>query len=207
MKYFIALISFGFLLSCNEGDETSAATEEALQLDTLDGYPEENLSNEDSPVYDVSKIQFQGTYDGCLPEISSTFKRWMDEDSIGSIFSWRDDILYSYISTHLDSLSAKTTLKMSEEFEDEVLEWEQYFEGGVKYGEMQYPEAGSDSYIKTPCTDKAEFIRIIFPMIETEDNTWNEDSTSYGPDGAGCYYDFQTDSINSSISVNWYCGC
>ncbi|MFT4602431.1 MAG: hypothetical protein ACI857_002617 [Arenicella sp.] len=207
MKSFIALLSFGFLFSCSEAEETSAPTQEALQLDTLDGYPEESLAYEEGPVYDVSKVQFQGAYDGCLPELSPTFKRWMDEDSLGAIFSWRMDVVYMYISTHLDSLSAKKISKIDSEYNDEAMEWEQYFEGGVKYGFFQHPEAGADSYLQTPCTDKAYLIKLIYPMIKDEDNTWNEDSTSYGPDGAGCHYDFQTDSINSSLSVNWYCGC
>jgi hypothetical protein len=204
-----ALLLFVALISCGSEDTTSSEIlPEELIEEVIEEMAEESLEvYEADESYDLSKIQFQGEYDGCLPEIDPTFLRWMEQDSLRHFFPWSYELMYMYTSTHLDSVSTKSITKRDTMYEMSPLVWEQYFEGGIKFGFEQYPEAGATGYISTPCTDKQNFIRILYPLMFDEENTWNEDSTEYGPDGAGCYYNFTRDSINSSLTVDWYCGC
>ena len=191
-----------FIAGCAQTDTGEHSETEVTQV-TVDTIIEQN--NWTPPNWDLENIQFQDDFEGCLPQVNSQLIAWKNSDSLFHYFPYDYDNLYMYLSTHLDSSSTKIVTETDSIWG--VISWEQYFSGGIKYKSIYHPEAGSSAQFKTNCEDMAKVRAILYPIIETEDNYWNDDSTSYGPDGAGCYYDFSRDSLQNTINIDSYCGC
>lgn len=201
-KLFLTALLPGFLIACGQ-----AASEDTAPAEELAPTEEVVVEEEEwtPPNWDLENIKFQNDFDDCLPEVNSQLVAWKNTDSLFQYFPYDYDYLYMYLSTHVDSSSTRIVTETDSIWG--VISWEQYFSGGMKYESIYHPEAGSSAQFKTNCQDLAFVRKILFPIIETEDNFWNEDSTSYGPDGAGCYYDFSRDSVQNTINIDTYCGC
>ena len=195
---------FFFVGSCGAPSHDAEINEEEALVEAEDTTAEEPDEWQE-PSWDLESIQFQSDFDGCLPRVNPEFLGWIETDSLWQHFPYSYDPIYAYLSTHLDSTSTTIVLESDTTWGPTL--WQKYFEGGILYEEEYYPEAGSSSLLKTNCTDMDYLMSILFPLIESEENTWNKDSTSYAPDGAGCGYDFTRDSIHQTIDVSWYCGC
>lgn len=203
MKLFSFLL-VGFVLIACQDESAEESSEKAMTEEPI----EDTLIVEDEwtpPSWDLESIQFQKDFEGCLPAANQQFLAWKKSDSLFHYFPYDYDNLYMYLSTHVDSSSTKIVTEQDSIWG--VISWEQYFSGGIKYESIYHPEAGSSTVFQTNCSD-IDFLRTtLFPIIENDENYWNEDSTAYGPDGAGCYYDFNRDSVDQTIVIDNYCGC
>ena len=155
----------------------------------------------------------------CLPIPSEKFLRQMENDSLNHMLGrpnngdFKLDIIYIYLIYHLDSLNEKHVLK-----EDNFwgpIEWTQAFENGVEYKHIDYVEVGSGGELYTTCKSKSDFLNVIAPLIEVDEDLeyqveyrWKSDSTKYEPKeiDAGCFYKIQMNA-DSCYFVTWYCGC
>lgn len=203
--HFLIICSCALFHSCNTSDTNDLSFEQTADSTETELLEEEVTEEWTEPTWDLASIQFQSEYEECLPAVNPEFQDWINSDSLWQHFPYSYDPVFAYISTHIDSTSTRIVTETDSIWGD--LGWQQYFSGGILYEELQYAESGVDAALKTNCSDLDFVISILFPLIEDEENSWNEDSTSYGPDGAGCYYEFSRDSIQQTIDVNWYCGC
>ena len=204
--------SIGFILgicllisSCETKSVGNSGNEKEIVYCSTNVALDETVEEWVEPVYDLSAIQFQTDFDGCMPQPNSTFINWLKTDSFNEHFPYGTDPIFAYLSTHIDSVS--TTIVTESDSLWGPIAWQQYFAGGILFEDYQMPEKGGYSTLKTNCMNMTFVRSILFPIIENEENTWNEDSTSYGPDGAGCSYGFSIDSTMQTVTVDWYCGC
>ncbi|UKN00993.1 hypothetical protein K6119_14755 [Paracrocinitomix mangrovi] len=197
VKSIIFLLPF-FVFACgSESNEDSTKETNTTEEDTI-------VIVEDEEEVKIEIPHF-GSNDGmCFEKPNDRFIQWIENDSIYHIFPVGENIIYSYLTTHCDSIAPKKIIKTDPDWGP--TEWEQTFTNGMTFGQQSHPEAGSDYYLKTRCEDKSAFLKNFMILIEDPENFWNEDSTTYGPDGAGCGYNFKW-SEDSTIIVDWYCGC
>lgn len=186
----------GIVVSCSSAGELEENEQVTEEL-------EETVVDEVEEEVKIDIPHFDSDDNKCFGAINNRFASWLNTDSIWHFFP-NHDILYGFLVTHSDSVGPKEILKTDPDWGP--IEWQQSFTNGMTFKEVIYVEAGSQSYIYTQCTDLEIIKKNIFPLIQDEENTWNEEGTSYGPEGAGCYYDFKIEK-DSTISIENYCGC
>ena len=178
MKKLILLIPISiFFLSC-EQTQTSKTEEVKIEVQT-DSIPELEIDSVD----DIEIVEYQ------LPRDFSLYSDW-----------------YDYLLENYDTISASNKIiGESAHGGKDVCHFDQRFELGITFSYGGCGEGGASESIVFPGFTKEELYEIINSKFFTEDNTWNEDSTSYEADGAGCYYSIEE--RNDSLFVSTYCGC
>jgi hypothetical protein len=200
MKKVYYLAFTALLLACSEAGHIEETNEGAEEVAPEEVEEEVMVEEEEDP---IEIPHFGGTDSECFDAPSERFANWLATDSVWLVFP-TVDVVYAYLITHADSLAPKEILETDPEWGPVV--WQQSFSNGMTFKETSHPEAGSDYNLWTSCKDMDVLKKNIFPLIQREENQWNEDESSYGPDGAGCGYDFGY-SEDSTVTVSWYCGC
>ena len=197
MKRSLFFIPVILLFSCRGSEESSNEKTEEVQI-------EDTVISEviEEPKIDIP--HFGGDDAACFGAINDRFANWLRTDSIWQVFPGKN-VVYAYLITHSDSIGPKEILDTDPDWG--TIEWQQSFTNGMTFREKIHPEAGTTYNITTHCKDMQIIQKNIFPLIQNEDNVWNEESTSYSPtEGAGCYFDFKREA-DSTITIENYCGC
>ncbi|MBN4071008.1 hypothetical protein JYT72_00730, partial [Crocinitomix catalasitica] len=171
----------------------------------------------EGPVVQPSLIKDK--FSSCLPMPDSAYLKWRDDPSKEDDLKmkYRGCQVYYYLVTHLDTIAEKKIIQARVRWGEEI--WEQEFENGVSY---RFSNVGSGQVgsLKTCCTNRSLFLRVMAAVIlityEKElaearpeiNHIWKADSSRYEPIGqeAGCYYKVKREK-DSTMSMNWYCGC
>ncbi|MCB9225268.1 MAG: hypothetical protein R2780_00525 [Crocinitomicaceae bacterium] len=193
MKKYLLLLPLSLLAACGGNTDSSEETHEN-QTDSV-------VSEIEEPKIEIP--HFGSDDSECFSAIHPRFANWLNTDSTWIVFPG-NDVIYSYLITHSDSIAPKEILKTDEVWGP--VEWEQSFTNGMTFKEVAHPEAGAEYYLWTNCSDMDIIQKNIFPLIQNEENVWNKEHTNYSPDGAGCSYDFGI-SEDSLVILTWYCGC
>ena len=211
MRNSIAIISVFFLFGCageNKSDHDNQTLSTAVDTTSLPEIADTliDINNENSEEDEVIPVPHLNLTDkSCLPMPNPRFIRWIKTDSLWAAYRITDEF-YGYLLTHFDSLSSRKPMDENEiEYSFDVA-WEQQFSGGFTFSTIEWLEAGIDHKLETECTDISQVRKVFRTIIHEKGNVWNQDSTSYSPDGAGCGYEFETEK-DSTITISWYCGC
>ncbi|MBD3636364.1 MAG: hypothetical protein HUJ25_03405 [Crocinitomicaceae bacterium] len=213
MRIFFIVIPVALLFACNganEDTENGSVQNKNITAqsdsDSTDATEEEQEELPEPPI-EIPRFTVESDY--CLPYPHERFLTWCETDSLYEVFGKNGifyGLIYNYLITHLDSLNTKQVDKTDPDWG--ILEWNQNFSNGLVFKYIKHPEAGANAELRTSCTikNRKEFYETLSVLIYSEDNVWNEDSTEYSPDGAGCHYNIELDD-DSLYTVSWYCGC
>ena len=208
MRFITAVISLSLLASCGSESNTENPTagnntDTTVQVNKdTSGTVTESVEVEEDVVIPVPRLSVKDT--SCLPLPNPRYVNWITTDSLWDVYRISDE-LYGYLITHFDSSSRKPMDDKNIEYNYSAA-WEQSFSNGLNYSSIEWMEAGIDRRVETSCTDISQVRRVFMMIVENPDNTWNADSTSYSPDGAGCGYSFERED-DSTITISYYCGC
>jgi len=165
------------------------------------------LSCEENSTNNAEKISTETSVDSITIPEDDTLNIVLIEEEIEKASSYN---LYSdwhqYLVENFDTLSpSNRIIGESAHGGLDICHFEQQFEKGILFKYGGCGEGGANESITFPGFTKKEMFQIINTNFFTEDNTWNEDSTSYEADGAGCYYSIEE--RNDTLFVSTYCGC
>lgn len=188
MKKLILLIPVSiFIFSC---EETKPAKTEKVKI-------EEEIIDPD--VINDTVLLMELFPEGGLEEAEGNYEE--DSRNIRLYSEWYDYLLENY-----DTISVSNKVIGESAYGGlDICLFEQRFEQGIWFEYSGCGEGGANQSLVFPGFTKKELYEIINSEFFTEDNTWNEDSTSYEADGAGCYYSIEE--RNDSLFVSTYCGC
>lgn len=155
--------------------------------------------------------------DPCLPYPTDEFLDYLRYDSLSKKYSDEYNVLYNYLVAHFDSLAPKKIFDVEDEYDMGTYHWEQVFSNGIKYEEFFGGEGGPMAIIQTECTDRVAIFSTLNPLVnysldipdyeDPDGSKWNEDSTEFAPNGAGCYYNIMLNDSTETYFIDNYCGC
>lgn len=210
--FYISILLFSF--SCAD----SSVEIENAESGIVDSTVTDSIIMEDDALI-ITKIAFPAAVldDPCLPYPSEQFLHYLEFDSLSFIYSKEYNLLYNYAVAHFDSLSSKKHFKVVDEYDMGKYHWEQNFSNGIVYEEFFGGEGGPIAILKTECSDRLAVFSTLNPLVNhgsvypegsyPDDATWNEDSTAFSPEGAGCYYDIIKNDTTGFYYIDNYCGC
>ena len=214
MRIHFYIIVLLFSISCGDSspelDSTDSGVSELIIEDTT-------IAQTDGQI--LSKVDFPEAVlnDPCLPYPSAEFLYNLQYDSLHFKYSEEYNLMYNYLVAHFDSLGAKKYYEVEDEWGMGKYHWEQYFSNGIKYVESYGGEGGSVGVLYTECTDRVAIystlnciINYDYELAENEyddEATWNDDSTEFAPNGAGCYYTIIKNDSSGFYYIDNYCGC
>lgn len=150
----------------------------------------------------------------CFPYPDEAYVEMLEQGTAHEL-SGMQNPLYGYLVHHFDSLEAKQYKQMEDEWDMGVYDFEQRFSNGIIYAEYFGGEGGAVATIYTNCSQKAGIYSTLNAIVNRKslnsdweyDGVWNDDSTEYSPDGAGCYYELIKNDSTQFYHISNYCGC